>query len=249
MRPNPFFIATLARTGTHLLRSLFYYTGKVGSVREYLHRIRSSWKNYSDTEFLAYFDEIHKRALSEGESPTGHWGTKADVYEIPIIERYLCLKDEDPKDIKWIWLRRRDKLRQAISLIKARQTDIWALTEHCPPERKQHARASIEIPDIELYKYALCLYTLESVWEQYFKENRVKPHIIYYEDFKNESEWEPTIKGIFDYLEVPYSSLTITSAYIQQATNEMPENYKRFKQWLRHGSYTQNTVNDLSDYI
>ena len=227
--PNPFFIATCQRSGGFFLMSLLNSTEKVGYVHEYLYHLCSGYEGVpSDAEVVGRFKQFRETALRKFPNPTGHWGSKADIREFVIAKRWLELTSTDPQSIKWIRLRRRNKVRQAISYIKAGQTSIWHLDIADLPEKKELARAEIEVDIKDLYAKTLRFFVGDVAWENFFKKNQINPHTIYYEDFIDESTWELTIKGIFDFLNVPYQlPLDVSTHRLKQAAGKTPESYKR----------------------
>ena len=225
---NPFFIATTQRSGGFFLMSLLNSTEKVGYVHEYLYYLHEGWEGDSptDAEILTHFDRFKETALDGCEGLTGHWGTKVDIRELQIVERWLKLSDMAPQSIKWIWLRRRNKLRQAISLIKAQKSQIWHLDNDDPREKQDKARAEMAVDFHELCVKAIQFYVGDDAWNNFFRINNITPCTLYYEDFVDESTWKLTIENIFDYIGVPYdTSLNVSTHRLKQGVGKAPESY------------------------
>ena len=228
---NPFFLATSQRSGGHFLMSLLDSTKKVGYVTEYLYQLYEGWEGDSppsDAEILSYFDRFKKKALEfyPQFNPMEFWGSKVDIRELHLVERWTELTSVDLQSVKWIWLRRKNKLRQAISVIKADKTTIWHLDKDDPQGKQDLARAEMEVKFDDLCVSSIRFFVADWAWLNFFRIHDLKPHILYYEDFVDESTWELTVAGIFDFLGVPYEPpLGVSSHRLKQGTGKAPENY------------------------
>ena len=139
---DPFFICTSARSGCHFFMSLLMSTQKVEGLGEYLGRYQlDEYRDCSDEDVLSYFKWISRNAVA------GEWGTKVDIRELFFVKRYLSLKQIPLDSIRWIWLRRKDKIKQAISHITAAWTDIWHIFEDDSGDRKNKARSEVVLVD------------------------------------------------------------------------------------------------------
>ena len=239
---DPFFICTTPRSGCHFFMSLLMSTQKVGRVEEYLGKYQlDEYRDCSDEDVLSCFKRIHRNAVG------GEWGTKVDIRELSFIKRYLSLKQIPLDSVRWIWLRRRDKIKQSISHVTAAWTDIWHIFEDDSEDRKNKARsevvlvdsdipaphldaqAKIEIPTKLLNEIMLLYFLADDRWQQFFEENNLTPHTIYYEDFIEESTWEPLIRGVLDFLQISYTlPLDITTSRVKRSSDTMPLSYKQF---------------------
>jgi LPS sulfotransferase NodH len=73
----------------------------------------------------------------------------------------------------WIWLIRRDKIAQAVSLSRAEQSGIWAGPDKSEPAFDYHHVLS------KLMFLTVC----DVAWQTYFQTNVIKPYLVYYEEF------------------------------------------------------------------
>ena len=230
---DPFFIAASARSGSHFFMSLLMSTEKVGHLKEHLIKARD-YQDCTDEDVLSYFKKISRNAIE------GEWGTKVDIRELFFVERYLSLKQIPLDSIRWIWLRRRDKIRQAISHLTAAKTGIWRLSIDDSADRKNRAKTEIEIPMGQLNKIVSLYLLADDAWQQFFEKNRLTPHTIYYEDFIEESTWGGLIEGVLDFLQIPYTlPLDITTSRVKQSSDTMPLSYGEFinQDWLKDLGY------------
>jgi LPS sulfotransferase NodH len=82
-------------------------------------------------------------------------------------------------DPLYFWLRRRDRLRQAVSYARALQTDSWA-----SPNSGNGATPTYSRPDIES---ALTRVSIEDEgWERYFDRGDIPKQVIWYEDLADD---------------------------------------------------------------
>ena len=208
----PFFLCATSRVGYHLLASLLNSTNSIepiiaqaitGSDEEDL-RIES------DEEWLKYWGGISKRHRID---TTKIWGSK--FYNAEEAKHYLSVKGASPSSIKWIWMRRRDKIRQAISMIRAIKSGIWFFGQE--GEDYPTFEISPEIVNVQ----ALEMYNNDDRWEDFFRENELKPHILFYEDFEHESSWKPTVLSVLEFLEdFPREDINVSADELRMRSNE-----------------------------
>ena len=224
---NPFFIATTQRSGGFFLMSLLNSTRKVGYVHEYLYQFNGGWKGEvtpTDEDIQSGFREFYK--MASGNSDSKFWGSKVDVRELWVAERWLHLNNINPKSIKWIWLSRKNKFRQSLSYNKAITTGIWHLCKTDPEDKVDLARAEIEVDRMGLCEKALRFYVANDAWSQFFQIHDIRPHVLYYEDFIDELTWETIVADIFDYIGVNYElPLEISTTRLKQGISDPPESY------------------------
>ena len=247
---NPFFIATCQRSGGFFLMSLLNSTKKVGYVHEYLHQLDEGWEGIpTDKDILSHFEEIYERMI-DILGPTGHWSTKVDIREFWVVERWLDLKQLEPQSVKWIWLRRRNKIRQAISLIKAQETKIWHLDKDDPKDKQDLARADRDVDFKKLCVSTIRFFLGDCAWSNFFQLHGVEPHTLYYEDFVDESTWESTVAGIFDFIQLPYElPLNVSTHRLKQGVGDVPQGYKDIvKEMERYGIPLKYLDLDLDKY-
>ena len=203
--PLPFFLLAASRTGSHFFMSLLNSTEHVGRLEEFLHPHRHCFANYSDREVMDVFEEIHTEATAENRSVTGHWGSKVDLYDLHMVERYFNLMQIPLKTAKWIWLKRRDKIKQAISKFKTVQKDVTHLQTYHASETEindmRNFNPAIEVGELRMQ--VLEYFMTDSLMEAFAKKHKINPYIIYYEDILCDSSWQSLVKDVFQFLEVP----------------------------------------------
>ena len=217
---DPFFISTSARSGSLFFCGLLSSTGKVQEVHEHF---RDGRGILSDEDLKSYW-------MNMGIDLKSTWGTKIDVRDLPMTERFLSIRGiSDYRSLKWIWLRRRDKINQAISHCKILETGIQRLYLSDSEEKKKLARTDMELSVELMNQFALLYFFVDQVWERFFDEHKIEPYRLFYEDFVDESTWLPTITGVLDFLEISYElPMSVGPSQIKQSANHISVNYDRF---------------------
>ena len=83
---------------------------------------------------------------------------------------------------QFLWLRRRDKARQAISLAIASQTEEWWAIDGVEPERREGERKDPTFDAREIARIEAAFVRGDLKWRSLFQELRVEPLIVDYED-------------------------------------------------------------------
>jgi LPS sulfotransferase NodH len=125
-------------------------------------------------------------------------------------------------NLQYIWVKRRDKVRQAVSLWKAIQTQSWR-EDQCEEEPIQLTRkpvfhfAAIKHLERQLIEY-------EVAWQQYFAAYGVQPLVVVYEELLN--HFEATIRQALQYLSIPVPEhLTLTMPSMQRQADAQSEEW------------------------
>jgi LPS sulfotransferase NodH len=181
-------IASVQRSGTHLLCSILRSTGIAGSPEEYfLSKAGETWeKRWSAPSREAYVQHV----LQQNTAANGVFGT---VVMWSYFERMLQMLQEIPayKNLngaqllsavfnkpKYIWMRRRNHVEQAVSWAMACQTGIWAQTA----EKKSQLHAVPKFDFKVIDEWCNRIASHEAGWENYFRENQIEPLVLFYED-------------------------------------------------------------------
>ena len=227
--PFPFVVAANGRSGSHFLMSLLNSTQRVGRVSEYLGKFpfAQGYPNLpSDPMVISFFNECYEKAIKI-PNPSGLWGTKVDIKQLYIFKRFLEIHDLQPNQLKWVWLYRKNKFLQAISLRRASLTGRWGLHEEDGKDVRELARSEVDISISELKSWAAYYLMQDLLWDCFFCENQIIPHKIYYEDFVEETTWESSIAGIFDFLNVDYKlPLGVSTNCVKLATDKRHKTYE-----------------------
>ncbi len=138
--------------------------------------------------------EYIERISRFGCTPNGVFGLKLHVGQIGHAKQRLrghlrdghspfdvLLRNTFP-DLSFIWIRRRDKVAQAISLYRAIRSGEFKRIRGAP-RRANGSAAELALDLNEVYRYAEILTGEDAAWEALFTRFRLDPLVVYYEDF------------------------------------------------------------------
>ncbi len=185
-------IASSFRSGSTLLCVKLWETGLLGAPWEYLNfynempLMMARLKPASPEDYIA-------KLLACRTSRNGVFGVKAHFHDFATaLRRYKNLR-ASLAQITYIYIDRRDKLAQAVSMAKAQQSDSW--TSLAAPKREALRYSKQEI--------ARCFEEAnrqKSSWRRWFRDHGIKPTLIDYEDLVA----DPTkvVDAVIDLLDV-----------------------------------------------
>jgi trehalose 2-sulfotransferase len=208
MKPTiSYVIASIQRSGTHLLCSILRGTGVAGLPGEFfLSKPGETWeKRWHAPSRVAYVE----RVLQQNTAVNGVFGT---VIMWSYFERMLQMLEEIPAyrnlkaaqildaafgEPKYIWIRRRDRVEQAVSWAMACQTGVWAQKAEDRPQPRAIPRFDFKVIDEWCNRIA----AHEAGWANYFHENRIEPLILFYEDVVESHR--AAAERVLEFLELP----------------------------------------------
>jgi trehalose 2-sulfotransferase len=199
-----------------LLSEALEFTAIAGRPREYFEPgYEKVWFTRlgikADTEYVEKF-------MAAGMTPNGVFGAKVHWHQFLHLRKKLrfihgngasdleVLRGAFP-DLRFIFLTRRDKVRQAVSYYKALRTDCWhSLRPDTTDTRETPAPESSPAPepsfDFEQIDRWVTRFTNdEASWSRYFATVGLEPFEVVYEDFI--ATYESTILDILRYLNIP----------------------------------------------
>lgn len=169
-----YLVCSLPRSGSSLLCELLGATGVAGAPTEFFHpdkmaALRERWG-------VATLDEYVRELLARKTSPNGVFGAKAHWGQYR-----PAFGEADPRtlfpDARLVLITRRDRLRQAVSWVRALQTRRW----------DEQDRPAVDRPPVFDYEdIATKLMRIdreEEAWEALFERYGIAPQRIVYEDF------------------------------------------------------------------
>lgn len=164
-------ICTSGRSGSNLLCQYLSSTGVLGKPLEYFNGSGRRRLGYP-----AYPDDPSRQTgwiLIEGATPNGIYGLKIFPAQVEPIEKSIRWTELLP-NLRFVLLKRRDILGQALSAVRAMQTDQW--------------RSSMPAQGPALYDGVQIYERLQNVardyawWDIFFARKAVAPTTIVYED-------------------------------------------------------------------
>ena len=207
MQPHTsYLICATPRSGSFLLCEALKNTGLAGQPEEYFWRNdepfwKERWRISSYTDYVA-------GAISQGTTPNGVFGAKimwgyfddfvGKLHSIPGYEERPVaeLLSTVFPNLHYLWMTRRDKVRQAISFERAIQTNSWAMTDETRPLTGE---LHFDFACIDALVHLIEAH--EAAWHHYFAENGITPFTVVYEGFV--ASYEHTAIQILHELRIP----------------------------------------------
>jgi trehalose 2-sulfotransferase len=225
-----YIIASVQRSGTHLLCSILRSTGIAGSPGEYfLSKPGETWENrWRAPSRVAYVRNV----LWQN---TGDNGVFAAVVMWSYFERMLQLLQEIPayKNLhgaqllaavfgqpKYVWMRRRNHVEQAVSWAIACQTGVWA--QNVDEKSQPHATPRFDFKVIDEWCNRIAAH--DEAWANYFRENRIEPLVLFYEDVV--TCHRGTAARVLEFIGVPFPpNIQLRPPSVEKQATQMSEQW------------------------
>jgi len=258
-----FFICHTLRCGSTLLCDALSSTGIAGHAEEYFPerthagdawvatgaalRDPDTWRcDWTSTPFEQCLD----RVLSSGTTPNGVFASKVKWFNMPYLSETLGVPPERIglsladhleglfPNLRYVWVTRRDKVRQAVSLVKAKQSAQWKAMS-AQPQPCDPAEYNFHVVDLALRR----IVHEECLWEEYFTRAGVTPFTVVYEDLVR--NYESTVRGLLDHLEIglPREYLFPVPRLHKQADAVSEEWVERYRRDARSSRTWRTVVN------
>lgn len=134
-----YLICSTERSGSSLLADMLSNTGMAGRPMEYFNKLYvDTWNAGASPSLEAYLSHLQQRRTT----PNGIFGVKAHLRQVlrvlgeqPLQKLPGLFRQFD----KFIYIERRNKLAQAVSLARARSTGLWnsKYASHIPPAQAE----------------------------------------------------------------------------------------------------------------
>ena len=205
------FVCYTSRSGSALLCVALASTGVAGQPEEYFHPGatatlgKPAWREDWQTRD---FESILREPMRYGTTPNGVFGSKLLLEEsIDIGDRLRRLSgNHDPNtarvfantfpEPRYLWITRRDKVRQAISLFRAKQSGEWIRKVESTPAATNLVFSYRLIDGLLRH-----IVQTEAAWARFFIDSGIVPHTVVYEDLVQ--TYEPTVRQVLSYLQIP----------------------------------------------
>ena len=215
-----YMVCSVPRCGSSLLCELLCNTEVAGAPTEFfdpelMGRFRERW---GASSFGDYLTELLRRKTG----PNGvfgvkvHWGQLKDV-----------LGASDHTDLfpglRYVHMGREDLLRQAISWLRALQTNQWA-SSHDALAEPAFDRAQIEF-------YLDAIREWDAAWEEFFAAHSITPYRVVYERMVEEPV--ETVRGVLGFLGVATTDLEPAPLELERQADALTD------EWVeRYTAYT-----------
>jgi LPS sulfotransferase NodH len=201
-----YWICSTPRVGSTLLSHLLASTGVAGKPEEFF--LEENVEIKKDRWGVELFDEYLNAVLQKGSSPNGVFGVKMSpgvvfryledqIRTIPKwshddLSIYEMLNSVFP-NLKFIWLTRRNKVRQAVSWWKAAQSSEWGRFKDEESRVQGKLEYVFESIDHLFNESAM----LDASWQDHFDNWNVHPLTLVYEDYVN--DLKGTVEEVLSY--------------------------------------------------
>ncbi len=238
--PNQsYIVCTTPRSGSTVLCNILSNTKVAGQPTEYFYEgdfYNKLWEKWEVSNFSEYLQSV----FQETATPNGVIGVKimtgsgyftGFMQNIRKIPRYQTdsrtdweiLSDLFP-NLHYIWLTRRNKVRQAVSQWRALQSGVWHQYKDGLVSEENEINFNFE--EIDLLVQNLVL--REVAWQDYFTAAKISPLTIVYEDFVQSPQ--EIILQILSYLNVSAPSNWVLKMNLKKLTDFQSEMW--VKQYL-----------------
>lgn len=222
-----YFICFTVRSGSTVLCELLARTNIAGKPQEpfYHNVVPDNLQGDIIPDYAAYIEQLK----TDTSTANGVFGAKiGGGYWYDFARRVRAIDESSTQplkqileqhfpDLRYIWLTRRNKVRQAVSHWMAIQSGRWESYNEISNPNPEYKFESIDYLVQELV-------IREAVWAEYFTQHQIVPHMIVYEDFVQQKE--ATIRGIFDFLEIDLpASYTLPDSMHKPTANALSEEW------------------------
>jgi LPS sulfotransferase NodH len=199
-----YLICTVPRAGSNLLCQRLRRTGLAGAPYEVFETIpmATRFERWDVSSFREYFEEFRTRTAS----PNGvvgaklHWShLEPGVRTLRDEVGYEGVHDDDVLEaafpgLRYVWLRRDNKVRQGLSWWRATTTDKWDV-------RRDTQVAPAPAYDFEAIDgFVRRTVEHDAEWAQWFTTRGITPYLVTYESLTRQPE--KTLRDIVGFLEI-----------------------------------------------
>ena len=236
-------VASTPRSGSNLLQRALWKTGVAGAPEEYLapayvrdfderwglvRRLPESTAQILKFDGLTFdVDDFVRRLMQVRTSPNGIFGLKLHNDHLKMLLASRIDVDHLLKDPKYLFITQRDKLRQAVSLLRANQTGIWivdGLWLSTTPGRPEAAH--YDFSAIRELLSDLC--RQERGWRDFFAQHNLKPLEVEYEHLVD--DYDQSVRTCLSFLSVSFEKPIPDPGIQRQADATSEEWIQRFRQ-------------------
>ncbi|MCP5049797.1 MAG: hypothetical protein GY940_21695 [bacterium] len=236
MPRKSYIICAVQRSGSTLLCEALQNTGLAGNPAEHfilwLRKIKEQDHGLTQKEV---FDDF----IDQGIGPNQVFGTKMmwsyckDT--ITKMKEVFQVAGNNPSDLqvlrevlpnpKFIFLVRRNVVRQAISLYKTEKTRLHHIMNDEQHQRLEQLNETLIFDPTKISNYHRYVSQHQARWEEFFEENNIRPYRVVYEDFVQ--SYEETALRLLRFLDIPYpENLTLKPRKMRPLADNVTEKWE-----------------------
>lgn len=234
-----YFICTVHRSGSSLLGDMIHRTRRAGYPAEFFDPVSQASDYWHKIVQCGPEDDYLDKAIASGATENGTFGVKLHWNHVPTLRQRLHESlsragkpqaENTPLDrlieakfgpVRYVWLRRKNKVAQGLSHFKATQTGIWSSEAKSDDRVALDQRLTFDFPKIHQHVQQVTEH--DQRWAQFFKTHQIAPLMLVYEDFIKNPEL--TLKSLFQFLELPSENLDFS------LPNREKQSDGRSKEW------------------
>jgi LPS sulfotransferase NodH len=224
-------IVTTPRSGSNFLCSILNSTNIAGYPKEHLRQASLDLAKHCHFDYIRLLQIL----MTYQVTPNGVFGTKFISHFLKDFQQTKFEFDRIFKSIsKYIYLVRRDKIAQAVSIIIAQKTNVWHIDHQNQQFNYQAKLQTINIDENLLNRVHHVYKSLqrgEISLTKLFENYRISPLLIEYEELLENKEEQ--LQKILDYLEINYSKEQIInskSSFQKTSSNLSQQIINRYKE-------------------
>ena len=223
-----YLLGSVPRTGSTWLSHLLWSSGCLGAPLEYLNFDEAGPYGFASRS-LPQQQGLWRSVLRRRTSPNGVFGVKCFPSQLQQLqEGHPALLTEvlstvlSSRPPRIVWLGRRDEIAHAVSYARAILSGVWR------KEQEAGGEPRVEYSDIAIERARGLLDGQLAAWEEMFRELRIEPLRLWYEDVI--AAPEDTVRRVANYLGVelrPEAAVTVP-AVKKQSEAESAEWVSRY---------------------
>jgi LPS sulfotransferase NodH len=225
-----YIVCTSPRSGSTLLCKGLAATGRAGAPAEFFDHRPEVVEYWMDRYGIAREAEFAIGIVAATSTPNGVFGTK--LHWTCLLDMHRALRasfaprETDPErrslddllrmrfsSVRYIWLRRRNKVAQGISHFRAYKTGMWE-APYGHSVRSEAYQRSIPFDFRFIERCVLEAQRYEREWGAYFQRRNLAPLELFYEDLIG--DYDQSLRAVLQFLGIPHSDLPKTEPQLQQ---------------------------------
>jgi LPS sulfotransferase NodH len=211
-RADSYLICATPRTGSSLLCGLLESTGVAGRPESYFRQPdeqawAARWGIPTSPDGTFSYADYVRAAITTGKTGNGvfaariMWGTLGEVVEkLATVRPDLVGSDVDLLNrafghVRFVYLRRGDVIAQAVSWLRAEQSNVWFETEQARPKEPEQE------PYFDFNRIQDLVQIIDEhneAWQGWFASAGIQPRLVCYEEL--DADPLGTTRGVLDFL-------------------------------------------------
>lgn len=192
----------------------------------------SSYDEVEDAEYI-------RTVIESGTTINGVFGITIHWFQVNDsvrrLQAYLKTKNSAASQVftsafpnlEYVWLKRRDKVAQAVSWYKAIETGLYV--KECDAKNPSPTASQVLKYDyLRIKRYWSVLRSWDNAWKHYFVSSNLKPLIVYYEELVE--DYDAAIKKVLEFLRIDHQGVYIgRPLYEKISDSQSTEWIRKFK--------------------